>query len=164
MEDFALVLLRKGPDRQRLVRAIMQINECSEATAVALASRSTPVTVNSSLTEAAAALGQFELICSDAVSIYLRSEILEENDEPYLEGLFKTVSESPEFWPVRVRVIQVPETESGEKFLKQFVGGSTQARAFPMTFTVPFKKARIMEQWAERVGAEIKQELSDAEI
>lgn len=161
--EFALVLLRKGPDRRRLVDAIIEINKCSEANANMLATRATPITVRADLTEAEAVWGQFELICCDAVSIYLRSEVIEENDESYLRPLFKTFSESLEFRPATVNIIRVPATESGEKFLKQFAGSSALACAFPMTFTVPFKKARIMEQWAARVGAEMKWESPDVQ-
>jgi hypothetical protein len=156
--EFALILLRKGPDHQRLVDAIIEINKARKANAAALASRATPVTIKSGLTEAEALWAQFELICCDAVSIYVRTEVIEQNDKAYLAGLFKEVSESPEFRPANVTIIQIPATESGEKFLERFVGTSGLIRSFPMTLTVPFKKARIMEDWAARIGAEIKLE------
>ncbi|HXE41502.1 MAG TPA: hypothetical protein VN516_00655, partial [Candidatus Baltobacteraceae bacterium] len=49
--EFALVLLRKGKDHDRLIHAIAQINKCSEADALVLASRRVPVTLNPDLTE-----------------------------------------------------------------------------------------------------------------
>ena len=162
--EFALVLLRKGPDQQRLVDAIVEINKCSEADAVVLASRATPVTINPDLTEGEALWGQFELVCCDAVSVYLRSEVIEENDQTYLWPLFKKVSESSEFRPATVTVTEVPATEAGEKFLEQFAGSSALGRAFPVKLTVPFKKARIMEHWASRVGARMKMEVSVAGV
>src|SRR5688572_12179390 len=140
--EFALVLLRKGPDLQRLVDAIVEINKCSEADAAVLASRSTPITINPGLTEGEALWGQFELICCDAVSIYVRSEIIEQNNDSYLLPLFKKVSRSLEFRPATVSITEVPATESGDKFLQQFAGGQAPKRAFPMKLTVPFKKAR----------------------
>lgn len=160
--EFALVLLRKGPDQQRLVDAIVEINKCSEADAAVLASRATPVTINPDLKEAEALWGQFELVCCDAVSIFLRSEVVEQNDRAYLWPLFKKVSESSEFRATIVSIIRVPATESGEKFLEQFVGAAALNRVFPMTLTLPFKKARIMEHWASRVGAQMKRQVSDA--
>jgi hypothetical protein len=160
--EFALVLLRNGQNRQRVVAAIMSINKCSESDAASLASRATPFTVNPDLTEEEALWGQFELICCDAVSIFIRSEVLEENNHSYLGPLFKKVSESSEFRPATVSLTQVPKTESGDKFLEQFVGGPAMAHAFPISLTIPFKKARIMEHWAARVGAEMKLQLSDA--
>jgi len=141
-----------------------QINKCSEADAAVLASRSTPVTINPDLTEEEALWGQFELVCCDAVSIYLRSEVIEQNDHSYLWPLFKKVSESSEFRPATVSITQVPATESGDKFLAQFVGSPAMNRAFPMTLMIPFKKARIMEHWATRVGPQMKMEFSDAEV
>jgi len=151
--EFALVLIRKGQDRQRLINAIIQINKCSESDAAILASRRTPVTINPDLTEGDALLGQFELICCDAISIFLRSEVIDQNDRSYLWPLFKKVMESREFKPATVSITEVPKTESGEKFMDQFLGGS---RATPVTLTIPFKKARIMEHWATRIGAQLK--------
>jgi hypothetical protein len=162
--EFALVLLRKGPDHRRLIEAIIEINKCSEADAAVLASHSAPVTINPDLTEVEALWGQFELVCCDAVSIYLRSEVIEQNDHSYLWPLFKKVSESSEFRPATVSITQVPATESGNKFLGQFVGGQAMKRVFPITLTIPFKKARIMEHWATRVGVQMKMEFSDAEV
>ena len=151
--EFGLVLLHKGPDRQRLVDAVIEINKCSEADAAVMASRPTPITINPGLTEGEALWGQFELICCDAVSIYLRSEVLEQNDRSYLWPLFEKVSESPEFKGTTVTINRVPATEPGEKFLDQFVGRSARKRTFPMTLTVRSKKARIMLHWATRIGA-----------
>lgn len=160
--EFALVLLRKGQDHQRLVDAIIQINKCSESDAAVLASRRAPLTINPDLTEEEALWGQFELICCDAISIFLRSEVVEQNDRRYLWPLFKKVLESSEFKPATVSITQVPESEPGEKFVEQFLGGLPAKRVLPVTITVPFKKARIMEHWASRVGAELKLDTSEA--
>lgn len=160
--EFALVLLRKGPDQQRLIDALVEINQCPKAEAAGLANRPVPLTINSDLTEEEALWGQFELICCDAVGIFLRSEVIEQNDWPYLGPLFKRVLESPEFSPATVNIAHVPATEPGDKFLKQFVGASTATCAFPVTLVIPFKKARIMKHWATRVGAELTLESSEA--
>ena len=161
--EFALVLLRKGPDYQRLVQAIVEINKCSQKVAAIMAGRQTPFTINADLTEEEALWGQFELISCNAVSIFLRSEVIAQNDESYLGPLFKKVSESSEFRPTIVSIIQVPATESGDKFLDQFLGGSEKKRIFPVTLSIPYKKARIMEHWAARVGARMRLEVSNAE-
>jgi hypothetical protein len=154
--EFALVLLRKGQDHERLVDAITQINKCNKSDAVVLASRQIPVTINLDLTEEDALWGQFELICCDAISIFLRSEVMEQNDRSYLWPLFEKVLQSSEFKPATVKITEVPETESGEKFVGQFLGEVPVKRVFPVTVTMPFKKARIMEHWATRVGASLK--------
>jgi hypothetical protein len=159
--EFALVLLRKGPDRQRLIEAIVAINTCSESSAAILADRATPVTINPGLKEEEALWGQFALICCDAISIFIRSEVVEQNGSSYLWPLFKKVLDSSEFRPSTIRISEVAETESGDKFLEQFFGSSVLKSAFPMTLTSPFKKARIMEHWAARVGAQMNFEISD---
>jgi len=162
--EFALVLLRKGLDHQRLVDSLREIRKCSDSEAVRLAARPAPFTIHPDLTEEEALWGQFELICCDAVSIYLRSEVIEQNDSSYLLPLFKKILESSEFKPATVTITQVPATESGEKFLEQFAGDSALKRPFPVTFTVAFKKARIMEHWASRVGAQLKLGFADAGV
>jgi hypothetical protein len=160
--EFALVLLRKGPDDQRLIEVIAEINNCNEAAAAVLAKRDTPITVNPDLTEEAALWGQFELVCCDAVSVFLRSEIIGQNDQSYLRPLFKKISGSSEFRPTTVNILQVPATESGDKFLTQFVRIPTVKHTFPIKLKVPFKKARIMEHWANRIGAQVRLESLEA--
>jgi len=151
--EFALVLLRKGSDFNRLVHAIAQINKCGESDATSLARRKTPLVINPDLTEEQALWGQFELICCDAIGIFLRSEVLEQNGRDYLEALFRQVMASDEFKLCSVRVIDVPNTESGEKFIAKFLNRS---QTIPIAFETPFKKARIMEHWAKRVGAQLE--------
>ena len=67
--------------------------------------------------------------------------------------------ESPEFKPTRIEVLDVPATDSGEKFVDQFLGiplpGQTR-RVSRFSVWVPYKKARIMKHWAARVGAQLK--------
>src|SRR5262249_36228 len=90
--EFALVLIRKGTDDQRLVRAVQRINECSEAKANKLSRLPTPITINPGLTEAEALFGQFELICCDAIAAFIRSEvIMEQGERAYLHNLFQRV-------------------------------------------------------------------------
>jgi hypothetical protein len=156
--EFTLVLVRKGSDHARLVRAIRRINECDEAEAVKLAARPTPVRVNSDLSEGDALWGQFELICCDAVSIFIRSEVLDQMDLAEFQSLVQKTSQSTEFQPTTVTISEVPRTESGLSFIDQFLGRFEAAQdvALPSDVVVPFKKARIMEHWATRVGAKIQ--------
>lgn len=158
--EFGLVLLSKGSDAQRLVRAVRRINDCPEPEAVALSRMPLPVTVNPGLTEAEACYGQFELICCDAVAVFVRSEVLlAPNQKEYLDAVFRRVLESPEFKPVRIDVIEVPATESGEKFVDQFLGNACPEEKRPIdefSLWVPYKKARIMKHWAARVGAQVQ--------
>jgi len=157
---FALVLIRKGTDNQRLVRAISRINECRESEAIELARLPAPVTINPGLKEEEALFGQFELICCDAISAFIRSEVvLEQGERIYLQALFQRVLQSPEFKPTRIDVLEVPATDSGQKFVDQFLGIPLQEQKMGearFSVWVPFKKARIMKHWATRVGAQVK--------
>jgi hypothetical protein len=158
--EFALVLIRKGTDNQRLVRAIRRINECSESEAIGLTRVPLPATINPGLTEAEALFGQFELICCDAVGAFVRSEVLlEQGQKDYLQALFRRVLESPEFKPTRIDVFDIPATDSGEKFVDQFLGIPLPGQKRPVSrfsVWVPHKKARIMKHWATRVGARVQ--------
>lgn len=123
--EFALVLVQNGTDQKRLVRAISRINECNEAKASELAGTGAPVTINPDLMEEDALWGQFELICCDAISIFFRTEVLEQMDSAYLQSLYNKTSQSTEFQPTVVNIAEVPATESGQKFLTNFSAALT---------------------------------------
>ena len=156
--EFALVLGSKGVDRERLIRAVCRINDCGRSAAAALAGRPSPVTINLDLTEEDATLGQFELVCCEAISAVVRSEVAGEADREYLADLLRRISSSPEFQPAAIRVDDVPTNESGQRFVDQFLGldlKTLRERGFPLRLTMPAKKARIMKHWAARVGAQV---------
>ena len=159
--EFALVLLRKGPDRLRMLRAITEINKCSQPEAIALEKQALPVTINLGLREEEALWGQFELICCDAISIFLRSEIVEQNDQSGLSSLYGKFLESAEFKPTRVEILELPGTEAGEKFVHQFLGGPPTR--LPTTVFAPYKEARIMHHWARRIGGEVQLDFAEPE-
>ena len=155
--EFGLLLLQKVSDHRRLVRALRRINDCTEAEAEELARSPVPFTINSGLTEEEALSGQFELICCDAPSAFVRSEVLSQQDQygcGYLLALFEKLLESPEFQSTDVRIHHVPPTEAGERFLDQFLGISRRDET-PSRIIIPLKKARIMKHWAARIGARI---------
>lgn len=156
--EFTLVLVRKGADHTRLVRAFRRINECDEPEAIKLATKRTPVRVNSDLSEGDALWGQFELICCDAVSIFIRNEVLDQMDLAEFQSLVQKTSQSTEFQPTTVTIAEIPRTEPGLSFVDQFLGSfePTKIAALPATIIIPFKKARIMQHWAMRVGAKLK--------
>jgi len=158
--EFALVLLRKGTDHRRLVHAICRINNCAETKAEHLADLPAPVTINRGLTEGEALFGQFELICCDAISIFFRSEVLVllGQDEGHRHALYQKFLASPEFQQTKVDVLEIPITEAGEKFAEQFLGFPFPGPKKDSDFSVfvPFKKARIMKHWADRIGARVR--------
>jgi len=156
--EFTLVLVRQGADHARLIRAIRRINDCEETEAVELLAQRMPVRVNSDLSEGDALWGQFELICCDAVGIFIRSEVLDQMDLAEFQSLVQKTSQSTEFQPAAVTIAEIPRNEPGLSFVDQFLGSYEPSRdaALPLMVVVPFKKARIMQHWATRVGAKLR--------
>lgn len=156
--EFALVLIQKGTDHERLVRAICRINGCPEMDAIKLASAPVPITINPGLTEAEALFGQFELICCDAIAVFVRSEVMEQSEPGYIQSLLRDVQQSPEFKPTRVEILEIPGNDAGERFADQFLGDArrqSNKHGERVSVLVPFKKARIMRHWAKGVGAKL---------
>src|SRR4051812_20831551 len=120
--EFALVLGTTGVDRERLIRAVCRINDCRRSAAIALLDQPSPVTINLDLTEEEASLGQFELVCCEAISAVVRSEVAAAADRVYPGELLEKISHSPEFQPMTIRLDDVPTTEEGREFLDQFLG------------------------------------------
>ncbi len=155
--EFDLILLKEGMDFKRLVRALARTNQCTEAEATNLACRRLPYVVSHGLTEAEALYGQFELICCDNISAFFRSGIVSGANMPnHLDALFRNILTSPEFLPVKIDVVSIPQNESGEEFVDQFLGLPFPSKGSLTDITVHFKKARIMDHWATRIGAKIK--------
>jgi len=147
--------LSSGMVFKRLIRALQRTNKCTEHEATNLACSRLPYVVNHGLTEAEALYGQFELICCDSISAFIRSQVLSgQNDKSYLETLLQQILASPEFRPTQIEIYDVPETEAGQKFLDQF-RGLTIPSVKKHAVVVPFKKAGIMHHWAARIGARI---------
>ena len=99
-------------------------------------------------------------VSCDSIGVFVRSEVLGQSEKGYIQALFGIILQSPEFKPVKVKVVEVPETESGQKFVDQFLGMTIlrQKLVFPLSVEVPFKKARIMMHWATRVGAQVQRD------
>jgi hypothetical protein len=156
--EFALVMGHKGNSRERLIRAVCRINDCSQSVALSLIALPLPVTVNLDLTEEDAILGQFELVCCGAISAVVRSEVAGAADREYLGRLLKQVERSPEFKPTCVQIDHLPLTEAGQRFADQFLGLDAMeldVSGLPRRFSMPAKLARIIKHWAARIGAEV---------
>ena len=97
-------------------------------------------------------LTQFEFICVDSVSVFIEDQVLENASQDYLNDLYETLLQSSEFQPMRVHVVSVPPGNDGMRFLEQFFGG----RQLPIKQVVARKKARILEHWANKIGAEVE--------
>ena len=152
---FTLVMLSVyGDDNSRVVRAIKRIERTSsEFSSRRPLTRGLPFAVTSGLSLADALLGQFELISSDAISVFLDDEVFNEATQRYLNELYAQLIQSPEFEVVRLRIEFIPATNRGEDFIEQFVGSDDSWRSHVLK--LPRKKARIMEHWAKKIGGRV---------
>ena len=148
---FTLVLLAV-PERgqTRLLKAVEHATECSPEGALRVLGRKPPLPLKSGLSHEGALLGQFELVCCDAVSVFLADDVPTYAPRGYLPDLYKQLLQSPEFETVSVLVESIPADPTGEKFLEQFLGRT--ACVCPVTLQTLRKKARIMEHWAAKIG------------
>lgn len=159
---FTLVLLQKGTDRAWLLRALMRMPGMRQERAVSLAAQPCPVPVARGLSLPDAILGQFELICCNAISVFLRDEIVFPGDRPYLTELYQQVESSPEFKTVTVTLGSFPDSAPSRQFLDQFLGPGDVTSALLAGHlrreSMMRKKARILEHWAEKIGAKVAAE------
>ena len=114
--------------------------------------RPVPVSVRGQLSYANA-LGQFELIACDAVSVILMDEVVNTAPADYLAGLYADLCESPEFRSVSLRIESIPADKRGRDFLVRFTGAASPE--LPLELRVMTKKARIMEHWGTKIGGKV---------
>ena len=161
---FTLVLLRGklAVNPARVKEVLVRIPGISASTAAKLAffTASQPVVAGLSLPDAL--LWQFELICRDVVSVFLRDGIISSaGRERYLPRVYAQLRQSPEFEPVNVTVSGIPDNDIGERFVRQFLHGGedvdyrVQKSQYTYEGEVTRKKARIMAHWAKRIGARV---------
>jgi len=157
---FTLVLLHKGKDTN-LVRALARIPGISPGKAINLSERHCPLPVVSGLSLGDVMLGQFELVCCDSISVFLRTEVVSSAEQWYLAQLYQQFRRSPEFERVTVTIASVPQTALGEQFVDQFLGGAdivprlVSAGLHSYRESMMRKKARIMAHWAQKIRAEV---------
>lgn len=157
---FTLVLLKKGADSARLTWSLARVPGCSKQGASAAVSRICPLLITSGLSLADAVLGQFELICGDSISVFLRDEVALSATGDYLGQVYAQFRRSQEFEEVTVHVASVPDTDQGRRFGEQFLGYTADnvddtPKNYPLEMRIMRKKARIMAHWARKIGAKI---------
>ncbi|HTQ39204.1 MAG TPA: hypothetical protein VMJ32_09245 [Pirellulales bacterium] len=148
VDGYSLVLLERGTDRERVYKTIEALADNPNK----IISKC-PVVVRQHLTLTDALEGQFELICTDSISIFLDDNIVRDGECEYLDDLYRNVRKSTEFEPVNIELRSIPNNESGKRFLRQFFG---QVLGVPPKHTVTRKKARIMVHWGNKLGAVIE--------
>ena len=153
-KGFSLILLStQHCQPERLVSAIQRIRPESSEQEIAKVGQNMPTVLSQGLSESDAFLGQFELICCDAVSVFIPDTVINHGEQEYLTDLYGTLLRSKEFAETKIIVDSIPDDESGSGFVDQFFGSVGKT---PNIATVHFKKARIMVHWGSKIGAVVK--------
>jgi hypothetical protein len=155
LAGFSLILLDRGSNSAVLTRALLRIQPWNPSLMSSVTSSECPITIATGLSEADAVLGQFEIVCAEAISAFVRDEVVSEGDPHYLDRLYASIRQSPEFTQVIIRLFHVPDSEDGRSFLQQFLGDETSAWHTPLLLKTLAKKARIMRHWGEKLGCTI---------
>jgi hypothetical protein len=155
---FSLVMLDDGNDPPRTDRAVARIAEQIVRPLLLWRKPPFPTVIVDGLPIEDALFGQFELISCDAISVFLRDEVVAKGFDDYLRNLYVDLRHSHEFEAVTVDIRSVPENEDGDRFLDQFLGierkdFTAQSTEMPSQAEVARKKARIMSHWAGKIGA-----------
>ncbi len=160
VSGFTLVLLKKGLEPDRIARALQRIWRDPRRSAASVLLGSCPVVVRSGLVVEEALAGQFELICCDCISVFVRDEIAAEGASEYLRQLYSQLRLSPEFEPVFLAIQFVPDSDLGRRFCDQFLSTAAGKSVrfgcdFLMRDRVFRKKARMMAHWATEIGVRL---------
>ena len=151
---FALILLAIGEhDHNDLVRAVQRVAKASEDEAGRLLSGRLPVCVKKGLSYTDGQIGQFELICCDAVSVIIADEVLANAPPDYLTDLYAELRKIDEFELVTIRIDSIPDSSRGQEFCNRFFSGRKPASSAAMKLMR--KKARIMQHWTTGIGVQM---------
>ncbi|MEM8885493.1 MAG: hypothetical protein AAGD14_15620 [Planctomycetota bacterium] len=151
---FSLILLEVGESVQRIVRATVRVRRGDVDDALAILRAPLPLRVATGLSASDAQDGQYEFVSCDCIAVFVRDAIVDEGGSTYLRQLFDTVSRSPEFGRVTIEIRSLPDSSEGRRYLDQFTGSETQH--FPYRAEVREKKARLMELFGDKVGAQVR--------
>jgi len=154
---FTVVLLTKT-EATRLLQAATRAGWLASAFQSAITC-SCPCPLLTGLTLDDAMLAQFELACCDSAAVFVRDEVVAENDHVYLSELYAEVLSSEEFEKIGIEIRDVPASEQGKRFLAQFLGAgekSLEVFRLPLHLQVMRKKARIMGYWGRKINADVR--------
>lgn len=155
---FTLVLLHRTENLDRLRYAAARVSWLAAAFEVAVAHHC-PVALTTGLMLEEAILAQFEFVCCDCAAVFIRDEVVADNDHRYLSELYRELSCSEEFELVGLDVHALPADERGRRYLEQFLGMGEQPPnqlPLPLHLTAIRKKARIMAYWGTKIGADVR--------
>jgi hypothetical protein len=159
---FTLVLLAKSNDPMRLREALAKVRSLDSSRWSAVLAGECPQIVGKGLALDDAILGQFELACCDSAAVFLRDEIVADDDRDYLCRLYMDLLRGEEFELVTIELQSVPFDDRGRRFLRQFLGSAAAGVlvqiGLPLRQAVMRKKARIMRHWGREIGADVRME------
>ena len=115
---FTVVLLTKT-EAMRLQQAATRTGWLVSAFHTAVTSRC-PCPLLTGLTLDDAMLAQFELACCDSAAVFVRDEVVAENDRVYLSELYAELSSSEEFEQVGIEIRDVPQASKESGFCCSF--------------------------------------------
>ena len=153
-QSFTLVLLSKSSDQDRLRQALAKAGCSDPATLRRLLASPCPCAAAAGLTLEEAMFGQFELACCDRAAVFLRDDVVAENDLQYLSRLYDDLALSEEFRPAEIEIHFVPRDEHGARYVRQFLGVDErflERVGLPLQRTVMEKKARMMWHWGKKI-------------
>jgi len=156
---FTLVLLSKSGDHDRLQEGLAKAGCSDPLLSRRVLASPCPCVAATGLTVEEALFGQFELACCDSAAVFVRDEVVTENDHPYLSDLYVELASSEEFQPREIEVHSVPHDERGTRYLRQFLGTDErflERVVLPLRRTVMEKKARLMWHWGKKIGADVR--------
>ncbi len=149
-KGYSLLLLDAGPDTNRIVQVVSDIQQMGADNRTNIA-----IVIAQQLGLDEALAGQFALSCCDCVSAFVDDNIICEKDAGLVERLSELIANDPEFSPVTIRLISIPQDELGRRFSWQFLGFAVGV-ATPTEITVYRKKARLMMHWATKCGVRLE--------
>ena len=151
---FTLVLLSTSEcNRNRLLRAAQRIHAGFADRDLPATGARAPFLLRDGLTHADALLAQFELISCDAVSVFIADSVFANAENEYLTELYNCLLASDEFRPTTITIGSLPNSNRADEFVDQFIGYQIEV---PSTITAAYKKARIMNHWANKIGGDVR--------
>lgn len=150
---FSLVLIDVQPiPRGRFLAAVARACGISEQEADDVTARSLPAVLRRGLSWADAAIGQYELIAVDAVSVFLRDEVIRRPPPGYLDYLYPVLLRSTEFQLVDTTV-ELPATERANELREHFFGAPNFDTSIRLQLMR--KKATIFAHLASQIGGSV---------
>ena len=105
------------------------------------------------MTYADAAIGQFELLARDVLSLIIADRVIENPPLGYLAELYKSLAASSDFELIEVTITALPAGKDASEFLELFFGDAAVDWSGPQRMMR--RKALLMKMLADRIGGQV---------